>query len=279
MHSNSKLSIKCVKNILTANWTNALILCLSVSISLTLSSAHLMVWFRLHTSEKITIPLSFYSIRIILCFTLSCSESWDSPQGTWPWGGLLPQGAVAARVVLVATAKSTNKLPLLWRETASRNGWNRNHSGEGGQHVLHAETGVLVAKLVLYRKRGGRWLIKCWGAGMLDAITRISICQTKATNTSGELWQSFFLLFYGWLKFSLFSNWGNNCVLSSLWCVHSRGHLKADDLLVKYKEVIQIKWALNKYHTKILWIIKCICAWSPKNGQFKFFVPLFICNI
>lgn len=186
-----------MKNILTANWTDALVLYVQVSISLTLSSTHLLVWFRIHTHtyEEITIPLSFYNIRITLCLTLSYSESWDSPKGTWPWGGLLPQGAIAARVVLVATAKSTNNLPpwdkVLWREAASRNGWNRNHSGESGQHVLHTETGVLVAKLVLCRKRGGRGLSKYWGTWMLDTITRISICQAKATNTSGELWQSF----------------------------------------------------------------------------------------
>lgn len=150
----------CGKTLVTGNLSNAFVLqTVTISIILTLSSAHRLVWCNTHSTE-ITILLSFHNIQITLCFTLSCSESWASPKGTWPWGGLLPQGAIAARVILVATAKSTTNLPhwgqVLWREAAPRHRWNRDHSGEGGQHILHAETRILVAKLVLCRRRGGR---------------------------------------------------------------------------------------------------------------------------
>lgn len=145
MHSNSRLFIKCVKNIYDIKLNR----CLGFK-------------------DLVTIPLC--NFQVTLCFTLSSSESWANPKGARPWGGLFPQSAVAAWVVLVAATKSTTHLPpwgqVLCRKAASRHGWNRDHSGQGGQHVLHAETGVLVAKLVLGRRSGGRGLSKDRGTGL-----------------------------------------------------------------------------------------------------------------
>lgn len=95
----------------------------------------------------------------IFCFTLSSGERRASYETAGPRGGLLPQGAITAGVILVATAKPTADLPsrgeLLRREAASRNGRNRDHSGESGQHVFHAEAGLLAAKLALSRTEEG----------------------------------------------------------------------------------------------------------------------------
>lgn len=151
---------------MTSNWTDALVLKILLLFQYP-SVSHCLL---LTLSEEITIPLSLCNFQVTLCFTLSSSESWANPEGARPWGGLFPQSAVAAWVVLVAATKSTTHLPpwgqVLCRKAASRHGWNRDHSGQGGQHVLHAETGVLVAKLVLGRRSGGRGLSKDRGTGL-----------------------------------------------------------------------------------------------------------------
>lgn len=87
-----------------------------------------------------------------LCFTLSCCQRRGWPQGACPRWGLFPQGTVATGVILVAD-KSTPHLPpwcqVLSRQTAPRHGGAGDPPRQSGQHVFHAVTGVLIAKLVL----------------------------------------------------------------------------------------------------------------------------------
>lgn len=115
-----------------------------------------VLWYlsNFHTlSGEIIIPPSGAFFWWKHCFTLARRQRRGWPQGGCPRGGLFPQGAIATGVILVAVDESGPHLPP-WCQVLSGQTAPGHPPRQGGQHVFHAVTGVLIAKLVLEGKGG-----------------------------------------------------------------------------------------------------------------------------